>query len=138
MTPPTVNAYYNQQMNDINFPAGILQPPFYDPQADDAVNYGAIGAVIGHEMTHGFDDRGRQFDGDGNLRDWWTSGDADRYRTRADRVVDQFNGFVARSSNAFASSALHQSRRLPSPSDLRPWSSNPWPISWPITAPIAP
>ena len=79
MTPPTVNAYYSPPMNDINFPAGILQPPFFDPQADDAVNYGAIGAVIGHEMTHGFDDQGRQFDAQGNLRDWWTP--AGRHRT---------------------------------------------------------
>ena len=69
MTPPTVNAYYNPQMNNINFPAGILQPPFYDPKADDAVNYGAIGAVIGHELTHGFDDEGSQFDADGNLQE---------------------------------------------------------------------
>ena len=95
MTPPTVNAYYNSSNNDINFPAGILQPPFFDPEADDAVNYGGIGAVIGHEMTHGFDDRGRQFDGVGNLRDWWTAEDAQRYRVRASRVVDQFNGYVA-------------------------------------------
>ena len=95
MTPPTVNAYYNSSNNDINFPAGILQPPFFDPEADDAVNYGGIGAVIGHEMTHGFDDRGRQFDGAGNLRDWWTAEDAQRYQGRASRVVDQFNGYVA-------------------------------------------
>ena len=76
MSPPTVNAYYSPTTNDINFPAGILQPPFFDPQADDAVNYGAIGAVIGHEMTHGFDDKGRQFDAHGTLRDWWTAADA--------------------------------------------------------------
>ncbi len=72
MTPPTVNAYYNPQENNINFPAGILQPPFYDPKIDDAVNYGAIGAVIGHELTHGFDDEGSQFDAQGNLHNWWT------------------------------------------------------------------
>jgi putative endopeptidase len=95
MTPPTVNAYYSSSLNTINFPAGILQPPFYDPNADDAINYGAIGAVIGHEMTHGFDDRGRQFDGNGNLTDWWTAGDAARYRERAARVVSQFDGYVA-------------------------------------------
>jgi len=95
MTPPTVNAYYNASMNEIVFPAGILQPPFYDPLADDASNYGAMGAVIGHEMTHGFDDRGRQFDGHGNLRDWWTPGDADRFKARASRVIDQFSGYVA-------------------------------------------
>ena len=79
MTPPTVNAYYNPPMNEIVFPAGILQPPFYDPKADDAVNYGGIGAVIGHEMTHGFDDQGRQYDAKGNLRDWWTKEDADKF-----------------------------------------------------------
>src|SRR5262249_15358690 len=75
MTPPTVNAYYNSNMNEIVFPAGILQPPFFFSAADDAINYGAIGVVIGHEMTHGFDDRGRQYDADGNLRDWWTKED---------------------------------------------------------------
>jgi putative endopeptidase len=95
MTPPTVNAYYSSSTNDINFPAGILQPPFFDPAADDAVNYGGMGSVIGHEMTHGFDDRGRQFDGRGNLRDWWTPADARRYQERASRVVNEFNGFVA-------------------------------------------
>ena len=73
MSPPTVNAYYNPQENNINFPAGILQPPFFDMRADDAVNMGGIGAVIGHELTHGFDDQGRQFDAQGNLRDWWTA-----------------------------------------------------------------
>ena len=95
MTPPTVNAYYNSSLNEIVFPAGILQPPFYDPLADDASNYGAMGAVIGHEMTHGFDDRGRQFDAQGNLRDWWTPGDADRFKSRAARVIDQFSGYIA-------------------------------------------
>ena len=72
MTPPTVNAYYDPQMNDINFPAGVLQPPLFDPKMDDAPNYGNTGATIGHELTHGFDDEGRQFDAKGNLRDWWT------------------------------------------------------------------
>ena len=95
MTAPTVNAFYSSSFNTINFPAGILQPPFYDPAWDDALNYGAIGAVIGHEMTHGFDDRGRQFDGDGNLRDWWTGADANRYKERAARVATQFNGYAA-------------------------------------------
>ena len=95
MTPPTVNAYYNARMNEIVFPAGILQPPFFDPNADDAVNYGAIGTVIGHEMTHGFDDQGRKFDAQGNLRDWWTADDAKRYTERADKVVRQFDGYVA-------------------------------------------
>ena len=72
MTPPTVNAYYNAQMNDINFPAGVLQPPLYDAKMDDAPNYGNTGSTIGHELTHGFDDEGRQFDAKGNLNDWWT------------------------------------------------------------------
>ncbi len=94
MSPPTVNAYYSPSFNSINFPAGILQPPFYDPNWDDALNYGAIGAVIGHEMTHGFDDRGRQFDADGNMRDWWTAADANRYKERADKVVGQFDGYT--------------------------------------------
>ena len=76
MTPPTVNAYYDPQMNDINFPAGVLQPPLFDPKMDDAPNYGNTGATIGHELTHGFDDEGRQFDAKGNLRDWWTKSDA--------------------------------------------------------------
>ncbi|MDE1147400.1 MAG: M13 family metallopeptidase [Azospirillaceae bacterium] len=95
MSPPTVNAYYDPTENDINFPAGILQPPFYFAGADDAINYGAIGAVIGHEMTHGFDDQGRQYDKDGNLKDWWTAEDAAKFKTRAQCVVDEYNGFVA-------------------------------------------
>lgn len=95
MTPPTVNAYYNPATNEITFPAGILQPPFFDASADDAVNYGGIGAVIGHELTHGFDDQGRQFDAAGNLRDWWTAEDGRRFTERAKRVVTQFNGYVA-------------------------------------------
>ncbi len=94
MTPPTVNAFYSPSLNSINFPAGILQPPFYDPSWDDAMNYGGIGAVIGHEMTHGFDDRGRQFDARGNLRDWWTASDAANYKARADRVTEQYAGYT--------------------------------------------
>jgi len=94
MTPPTVNAYYNPENNEIVFPAGILQFPFFDFGADDAVNYGGIGAVIGHEMTHGFDDEGRQYDADGTLRDWWTKDDADKFKTRADQVVAQYNAFT--------------------------------------------
>jgi putative endopeptidase len=94
MTPPTVNAYYNPTWNEIVFPAGILQPPFYDPAADDAVNYGAMGAVIGHEMTHGFDDQGRQYDAEGNLRDWWTAGDARRYGAEAQKVIAQFDAYT--------------------------------------------
>ena len=94
MTPPTVNASYSSSLNQIQFPAGILQPPFFDPNADDAVNYGALGAVIGHEMTHGFDDSGRQFDAQGILRDWWTPEDASKYKAAAQLVVDQFNGYT--------------------------------------------
>jgi putative endopeptidase len=94
MSPPTVNASYSPTNNDITFPAGILQFPFFDFGADDAVNYGGIGAVIGHEMTHGFDDEGRQFDADGSLHDWWTKDDADKFKTRADQVVAQYNGFT--------------------------------------------
>lgn len=94
MTPPTVNAYYNPSLNEIVFPAGILQPPFFDPKADDAVNYGAVGMVIGHELTHGFDDQGRKFDADGNLRDWWTEEDARVYKERAQEIAAQYSRYV--------------------------------------------
>ena len=93
MSPPTVNAYYNPSMNEIVFPAGILQPPFYDPQADDAINYGGIGAVIGHEMTHGFDDSGAKFDANGNLANWWTDEDLRNFKSRAQCVIDQFSSY---------------------------------------------
>jgi putative endopeptidase len=93
-SPHIVNAFYNSSGNEIVFPAGILQPPFFDPAADDATNYGAIGMVIGHEITHGFDDRGRRFDARGNLTDWWTSEDARRYVERAVRVERQYADFV--------------------------------------------
>ncbi len=95
MSPPTVNAYYHPLHNNINFPAGILQPPFFDMALDDAVNYGAIGAVIGHELTHGFDDQGRRFDAAGNLRDWWTEADAKAFEERAQCFVDQYAGYTA-------------------------------------------
>jgi putative endopeptidase len=95
MSQPTVNAYYDAQENDINFPAGILQPPFWDNSLDDAVNYGAIGAVIGHELTHAFDDQGRQFDAQGNLRDWWTEADAKAFGERAQCVVKEYSSFKA-------------------------------------------
>jgi len=95
MTPPTVNAYYDPQLNDINFPAGILQPPYYDNAADDALNFGGIGSVIGHELTHGFDDQGRKFDAQGNLRDWWTAEDAAEFEKRATCLADEYSGFVA-------------------------------------------
>jgi putative endopeptidase len=95
MSPPTVNAYYNPTFNEIVFPAGILQPPYFDPSVDDAVNYGAIGMVIGHEITHGFDDQGRQYDKDGNLKDWWTEEDGSKFKDKAQKVVDQYNSYVA-------------------------------------------
>jgi len=94
MTPPTVNAYYSPRMNDINFPAGVLQPPLYDPKLDDAPNYGNTGATIGHELTHGFDDQGRQFDADGNLKNWWTPEDAKNFEDRINCVRDQYAGYV--------------------------------------------
>jgi predicted metalloendopeptidase len=90
MSPPTVNAYYNPNMNEIVFPAGILQPPFFNPNADDAINYGGIGAVIGHEMTHGFDDQGRQYDAEGNLRDWWSPESAAKFKERSGAIVKQY------------------------------------------------
>ena len=93
MTPPTVNAYYDPQMNNINFPAGILQPPFFDNSMDDAVNFGGIGMVIGHELTHGFDDEGRQFDAKGNLKDWWTETDAKAFTERAACTADEYSSF---------------------------------------------
>jgi predicted metalloendopeptidase len=95
MTPPTVNAYYNPNLNEIVFPAGILQPPFFDAAADDAVNYGAIGMVIGHELTHGFDDQGRKYDAAGNLRDWWQPADERTYKERAALLAGQYGGYVA-------------------------------------------
>ncbi len=93
MSPPTVNAYYNPPVNEIVFPAGILQPPFFYAEADDAVNYGAIGAVIGHELSHGFDDQGRQYDAKGNLRDWWQASDATQFKEKADKVVAQYSSY---------------------------------------------
>jgi predicted metalloendopeptidase len=95
MSPPTVNAYYDPSENNINFPAGILQPPFYFSSGDEAANYGAIGAVVGHELTHGFDDQGRQYDGEGNLRDWWTAADTKSFKERADCIVNEYGNFVA-------------------------------------------
>jgi putative endopeptidase len=105
MSPPTVNAYYNPEMNEIVFPAGILQPPFFDPNADDASNYGAMGAVIGHEMTHGFDDQGRKFDAQGNLKDWWTPEDEKNFNERAACVEKQFDAYVVQDD-------LHENGKL--------------------------
>jgi putative endopeptidase len=95
MSPPTVNAYYDPSMNDINFPAGILQLPMFDPNSSDAVNYGHMGAVVGHELTHGFDDEGRKFDGNGNLSDWWTADDAKQFEAKTDCEVKEYGGFTA-------------------------------------------
>jgi putative endopeptidase len=95
MTPQTVNAYYNFANNEIVFPAAILQPPFFDPDADPAINYGGIGGVIGHEISHGFDDQGRKSDGDGVLRDWWTAEDTSKFKTQADRLGAQYSAFEA-------------------------------------------
>jgi putative endopeptidase len=94
MTPPTVNAYYSPVNNEIAFPAAILQFPFFDFDADDAVNYGGIGAVIGHEITHGFDDTGRQYAAEGNLKDWWTKEDTDKFKEKADEIINQYNAFT--------------------------------------------
>ncbi len=93
-TPPTIDAYYDPTQNNINFPAGILQPPFFYLDGDDAINYGGIGLVIGHEITHGFDDEGRQFDANGNLKDWWTADDAKKFKERAANIIRQYNGYV--------------------------------------------
>jgi putative endopeptidase len=95
ITTPTVDAYYNPALNEIVFPAGILQPPFFDPQADDASNYGSIGGVIGHELTHGFDDEGRQYDADGNLKNWWTDQDVRNFQERGKAIANQYSGYVA-------------------------------------------
>jgi endothelin-converting enzyme/putative endopeptidase len=95
MTPPTVNAYYNPLENNINFPAGILQPPFFNKGADEAVNFGAAGAVVGHELTHGFDDQGRRFDAGGNMREWWTPADGKSFEERATCVANQYGNYTA-------------------------------------------
>lgn len=95
MTTPTINAYYNPSMNEIVFPAGIMQPVFFNPDADDAVNYGSMGAIIGHELTHGFDDQGAQFDADGNLKNWWTEKDKSNFKKKTDILVSQFNNYIA-------------------------------------------
>ncbi len=111
MTPPTVNAYYRDTFNDINFPAGILQPPLFDPNADPAVNYGAIGVVIGHEMTHGFDDAGAQFDAKGNLREWWTPADQQAFKQRTECVANEYSGFEAAPAHGNAP-AVHLNGQL--------------------------
>jgi hypothetical protein len=112
MTPPTVNAYYDPQMNNVNFPAGYLQPPFFSGKEDDAANYGDMGSTIGHELTHGFDDEGRQFDKDGNLKDWWTKEDEEKFNDRADCMVKQYDARRPKRKEA-------ASRRRDSMSDKR-------------------
>jgi len=94
MTPPTINAYYNPVFNEIVFPAGILQFPFFDPKADDAINYGGIGMVIGHEMTHGFDDQGAQYDKDGNLKNWWAEADNAKFKAKVEQVIKQYDAYT--------------------------------------------
>jgi len=111
MTPPTVNAGYNPTFNEITFPAGILQYPFFDNDADDAINYGAIGLVIGHEITHGFDDQGRQYDKDGNLKDWWTKEDADKFKSKVQVMINQYNGFTVL-NNVHVNGSLTQGENL--------------------------
>jgi len=111
MTPPTVDAYYNPTFNEIVFPAGILQYPFFDNDADDAINYGAIGLVIGHELTHGFDDQGRQYDKDGNLKDWWTKEDADKFKSKVQVMINQYNGFTVL-NNVHVNGSLTQGENL--------------------------
>ena len=112
MTPPTVNAYYNPSRNEIVFPAGILQPPFFSATADDAVNYGGMGAVIGHEMTHGFDDQGRQYDAQGNLKNWWTEDDLKRFKERSEKVVAQFNVPTSRCPASTSTAQLTQGENI--------------------------
>ena len=135
MTPQTVNAYYNPGLNEIVFPAAILQPPFFDLDADDAVNYGGIGAVIGHEIGHGFDDQGSQYDGDGNLRDWWTDEDRAAFEARADALIAQYDDLVpatppatrstARSPSARTSATSAASRSATRPTGSRSATSRP-------------
>ncbi|MBR4037118.1 MAG: M13 family metallopeptidase, partial [Tidjanibacter sp.] len=118
MSPQTVNAYYNPTTNEICFPAAILQPPFYNPNADDAVNYGAIGVVIGHEMTHGFDDQGRMFDKDGNMSNWWTDEDAAAFKAKTDVLVEQFNAIEVL-PGVFADGALSLGENIADQGGLR-------------------
>lgn len=119
MSPQTVNAYYNPTTNEICFPAAILQPPFFNPEADDAVNYGAIGVVIGHEMTHGFDDQGRQYDKDGNLNDWWTKEDAEAFDQRAQRLVAQFDAIEVNKEGLHANGAFTLGENIADQGGLR-------------------
>ena len=119
MSPQTVNAYYNPTTNEICFPAAILQPPFFNPDADDAVNYGAIGVVIGHEMTHGFDDQGRQYDKDGNLNDWWTKEDAEAFDKRAQVLVEQFDAIEVNAEGLHANGTFTLGENIADQGGLR-------------------
>ena len=130
MTPQTVNAYYNPTTNEITFPAAILRPPFFDMDADDAVNYGGIGSVIGHEISHGFDDSGRQFDGDGNLRDWWTADDGAKFKQRADELVEAVRRLL-RCSTTATSTASSRSARTSATCPASRWRSRPTGSRWP-------
>ena len=105
MTPQTVNAYYHPRLNEIVFPAAILQPPFFDPDADDAANYGGIGAVIGHEIGHGFDDQGSKYDGDGTMTDWWEAADRAEFDRRAQALIDQYSALSPRACPTTRSTA---------------------------------
>jgi len=111
MSASTLNAYYDSQMNNINFPAGILQPPYFSKDNDDAINYGAIGGVIGHELTHGFDDQGAQYDAEGNLRDWWTPEDEKKFKERASCIVDEYNQFTVKDP-ANPEKPIHENGKL--------------------------
>ena len=142
MTPQTVNAYYNPSMNEIVFPAAILQPPFFDPNAPDGLNYGGIGAVIGHEISHAFDDQGSQYDGDGNLRNWWSDKDRAAFKALTDRLVSQYsqysplpgknvNGSLTLGENiadlsglAIAYKAFQLSKNGKEPEKVAGWSGN--------------
>ncbi len=110
MTPQTVNAYYNPGMNEIVFPAAILQPPFFDLHADDAANYGGIGAVIGHEIGHGFDDQGAKYDGDGNLENWWTDSDREEFGKRTAALIAQYDEFEPKATGTACQREFHDRR----------------------------
>ena len=129
MTPQTVNAYYNPGMNEIVFPAAILQPPFFDAEADDAANYGGIGAVIGHEIGHGFDDQGAKYDGDGNLVDWWTDDDRTEFGARTKALIEQYDAYTPRGARQPATTST---ARSPSARTSATWAGCPsrcWPTS---------
>ena len=129
MTPQTVNAYYNPGMNEIVFPAAILQPPFFDAEADDAANYGGIGAVIGHEIGHGFDDQGAKYDGDGNLVDWWTDEDRAEFGLRTKALIEQYEAFDAARAGRRPSRQRRVHRRARTSATSAGCRSRCWPTS---------